>query len=110
MLVIALLLAAQAAPLSAGPPPEPPAEDIVVTAERSRCSVRLADRVLSNPEFNRRAKDWAAGVPVRVIAPRSADYKCLAKIAFRLANHGVKRMTFVDPPGSVPLVPVTPSN
>lgn len=109
MLVLALLLIAQTAP-PAEPPSEPPAEDIIVTAVRSKCSVRLADKVLSNPEFDRRAKDWAAGVPVRVIAPRSADYKCLAKIAFRLADHGVKRMTFVDSPGGAPVAPVTPSN
>ncbi|WP_375272838.1 hypothetical protein [Sphingomonas sp.] len=52
--------------------------------------------MLSDAEFNRRAAEWAAGTPVRVVAPRGADYRCLAKIAFRLADRGVKKIIF-DP-------------
>lgn len=85
-----LLLLAQAATVA-----EPTPVDVVVTARRQRCDVSIANRVVSDAEFKARATEWAAGVPVRVVAPASADYKCLAKIAFRLADYGVTRITFV---------------
>ena len=73
------------------------ADDIVVHAVRQKCEVRIADRIISDPEFNAHAKEWAQGKPVRVIAPARADYKCLAKIAFRLNDKGVRLIYFVDP-------------
>jgi len=72
-------------------------DDIIVQAVRKKCQVRIADRILSDPEFNAHAKEWAEGKPVRVIAPANTDYKCLAKIAFRLNDKGVRRIYFVDP-------------
>ncbi len=68
----------------------------MVVARSRKCDVSVADRVLSNAEFKRRASEWAAGTPVRVVAPPGADYRCLAKIAFRLADRGVKKIIF-DP-------------
>ena len=70
-----------------------PAE-IVIVARSRKCDVSIANRVLSHAEFKRRAAEWAAGTPVRVVAPPGADYRCLAKIAFRLADHGVKKIIF----------------
>lgn len=93
-MLLAALLAAQAAP---APASMPGGDDIIVVARKQKCDIRAADRVMSEPEFRRRAKDWAAGVPVRVIARRSADIKCLSKIAFKLADRGVTRITFVSP-------------
>lgn len=87
-----LIAAAQAGP----PPVSPDPAEVVVVARSRRCDVSVADRVLSDAEFNRRAAEWAAGTPVRVVAPRGADYRCLAKIAFRLADRGVKKIIF-DP-------------
>ncbi len=96
MIVPALLFAAQAAGAPAPPLPAT-GDDIVVVAARQKCRLRFADRDLSDAEFKRRAAEWAAGKPVRVIARRSADIKCLAKIAFRLADRGVKLIQFVEP-------------
>jgi len=78
----------------------PQPDDIVVRAVRHKCRIEIANRILSDPEFNARAKEWAQGVPVRVIAPAQADYKCLAKIAFRLNDKGVRLIYFIDPPGT----------
>jgi hypothetical protein len=99
MILLAILLAAQATlPPPATPAPAPPVgDDIVVVARAQKCGLRFADRDMSDAEFNHRAKDWAAGVPVRVIARQNADTKCLAKIAFRLADRGVKLIQFVAP-------------
>lgn len=84
---------------AAAPPPEPvqaePA-DIVVVARRSRCDVSIANRVISSREFNDRAAEWAAGVPVRVHAPGDASLKCLTRIMFRLADKGITRVEFVE--------------
>jgi len=93
----AILLAGQGTPA-------PPAEgnDIVVTAVRNRCSVRLADKVLSSPDFDAHAAEWARGRPVRVTAPADADVKCLTKIAMRLARHGVTRIEFPEPKPPAP--------
>jgi hypothetical protein len=74
-------------------------DDIVVTAQRQDCRVRFADRELTDREFDARAKEWAAGKPVRVIARNSTDLKCLSKIAFKLADRGVRLIQFVDPSG-----------
>jgi len=92
--IAAILLAFIVTPAQAN---EPQADDIVVRAVRHKCEVRIADRILSDPEFNAHAKEWAQGKPVRVVAPAHADYKCLAKIAFRLNDKGVRRIYFVDP-------------
>lgn len=77
----------------------PEMDDIVVTAVRRDCRVRLADQQLTDREFDARAKEWAAGKPVRVIARASTDLQCLSKIAFKLADRGVRRVEFVDPSG-----------
>jgi len=74
-------------------------DDIVVTAERQDCRVRFADRELTDREFDARAREWAAGKPVRVVARANADLKCLSKIAFKLADRGVRLIQFVDPSG-----------
>jgi hypothetical protein len=82
---------------------EPPAGDtIVVTAERSKCTVRLADKPLSDPEFAAHAAEWAAGRPLRVYAPHTSDHDCLAQIVFKLNKKGVRVIHFADggtPPG-----------
>ena len=72
---------------------------IVVTASRRKCSVRLADKLLSDPEFSAHAAEWAAGRPVRVYAPRASDTACLAKIMFKLSEKGVRVAHFVDGSG-----------
>lgn len=70
--------------------------DVVVVARKRRCDVSVADRILSSKEFDARAAEWAAGVPIRVSAPDRASRKCLAKIVFRLADRGVMRVEFVE--------------
>ena len=75
---------------------------IVVTAERSRCSVRLADKPLSDPEFAAHAAEWAAGRPLRVYAPRASDQDCLTRIVFKLNKKGVRVIHFVDARGTAP--------
>jgi hypothetical protein len=96
--VILLLLAlAQAAPA------DPPAgDDIVVVAAKRKCRVRFADRDMSDDELRSRQAEWAAGKPVRIIARQSTDIKCLAKIAFKLADNGVRLIELVEPQGAVP--------
>jgi len=76
---------------------ETASDDIVVLARSTKCLLRFADRELDKAEFKRRTAQWVAGRPVRVIARQSADLKCLAKIAFQLADRGVRRITFVEP-------------
>lgn len=91
--MILLLLAL----IQAGPQ-APQGDDIVVQARgSSKCRVRFADKDMSDAEFRRRAAEWAAGKPVRVIARANADLKCLTKIAFKLADRGVRRIAFVEP-------------
>ena len=82
----------------------PAPDEIVVQAVRGKCRVTFADRTLTDREFDAHAAEWAAGKPVRVIEPRGANRKCLTKIAFRLADRGVKLIYFVDtpPPDPVP--------
>lgn len=71
--------------------------EIVVVAKRRKCDTSVAGRILSDREFNARAAEWAAGTPVRVVAPTRSDIRCLAKITFRLADKGVRNVEFVDP-------------
>lgn len=72
-------------------------DDIVVSATSKGCRVQFADQILSDADLNERAKIWAQGVPVRVIARSTASFDCLKKIAFKLTQMGVSRITFVDP-------------
>jgi hypothetical protein len=75
-------------------------DTIVVTAERTRCTVRLADKPLSDPEFAAHAREWAAGRTLRVYAPSASDEKCLARIVFKLNKKGVRVIHFVDGSGA----------
>ena len=72
--------------------------EIVVTATAPRkCKVELEDRTLSNRQLAANAKAWAqSGIPVRVVSPRGAHYRCLAKVAFSLERHGVRLIQFVE--------------
>jgi hypothetical protein len=92
-IVSALLLAALLATTPATPAPD----EIVVTATKWKCEYHLASRLLSNRELDARAKEWALGKPVRIVTPAAADRKCLTKIAFELADRGVRLIEFVDP-------------
>lgn len=75
------------------------ADDIVVTAVRDACTVRFAERTMTDAEFDARAAEWKAGRPVRVISRASADLACVRRIASRLFARGVTRIEFVDPEG-----------
>ncbi len=88
--LIAALTPQQAAPVEG--------DQIVVRAVRRKCEVSVARRILSDREFNARAREWAVGRPLRVVVPAGSSYKCMAKIAFRLNDHGVTRFVFVDAP------------
>lgn len=92
LLTLALLQVPQAAPS------EVDAEEIVIVASRpGKCRVQLADRTLSSGQLAAHAARWASeGTPVRVVRPRGADYRCMARIAFRLGDHGVRLIQFVD--------------
>lgn len=79
-----------------GPSVVPTPDDVVVVARRGKCGVAIANRLLSSKEFNARAAEWAKGTPVRVLVPASSDYRCLAKIMFKLGDRGVTRAEFVD--------------
>ncbi len=98
MLAMFAMMAAAAA-AGATAPVQP--EEIVVKGTKWKCHIEYADHIMSSREFDRRAADWAKGVPVRVIAPQSADYECLARIASRLGDKGVKLVHFVDPAEAV---------
>lgn len=91
MLAMLAIMAAAASAASGQP------DEIVVRGTRWKCHVEYADHAMSDREFDRRAAEWAKGVPVRVVAPQSADYECLARIASRLGDKGVKLIEFVDP-------------
>ena len=93
---LALLLALAPAPATA--PPNVAEQEIVVTATRKgKCRIQRADQTLSDREFDKSAGEWASlGTPVRVVTPTRADYKCLAKIVFRLNDRGVRLIQFVD--------------
>ena len=105
-MIATLLLAAMLAqaPPAAAPVAAPLAEEaqeIVVTGtRRSGCRVQLADRTLTTRQLAARAREWAAeGRPVRVVRPAGAGYDCMARIAFRLGDHGVRLISFVDRSG-----------
>jgi hypothetical protein len=90
LLTLALLVAQDA-------PPEVQGEEIVVTAKRQTCQAFLRGEALSDRELDRYARDWKAGAPVRIRAPSQSDYHCLAKIAFKLNEKGVRLIQFVRP-------------
>ena len=78
-------------------PPSAEGDEVVVTARRHKCDISLANQVLSDADFQRRAAEWAAGRPVHVVVPPDSSTKCLVQILFKLANHGVKNAIFDDP-------------
>ena len=98
MLAVLAMMAAAAA--AAAPAAQP--DEIVVRGTRWKCHVEFADHEMSDREFSRRAAEWAKGTPVRVVAPQSADYECLARIASRLGDKGVRLIEFVEPPAPAP--------
>jgi hypothetical protein len=80
-------------------PPEAAASapTIVVTGARpGRCRARLADRSLTDRQLAAHAREWAAlGTPVSVVHSPGAHYLCLARIAFRLQDRGVRLTHYV---------------
>lgn len=98
-----LLIAAQRQPDVAVPDAEEGPAIVVTGTRRGRCRMRLAGRDLSDRALAAHAQEWAVlGRPVRVIRPPGADYRCLARIAFRLQDRGVRLIHFVDPPEPPP--------
>jgi hypothetical protein len=103
MLFLLSLAGAAAQPPAAAPAAEEGPAIVVTGTRRGRCRVRLAARDLSDRELSAHAREWAAlGRPVRVIRPAGADYRCLARIAFRLQDQGVRLIHFVDPAAPPP--------
>jgi hypothetical protein len=93
------------APAEPQVPTEPPAkagpeeEAVIVVTGRLRggCRVRLADRTLTEKELAAKARAWAAsGTALKVVRPRGADYRCMAKIAWQLGRHGLRLFEFVE--------------
>lgn len=93
-------------------PPEPPApareppvsvdaagETVTIVAQRrAGCRVRFADRTLNEAQLAAKAREWAAaGTRLRVIRPRGADYRCMAKITWQLGEQGLRLFEFVEP-------------
>lgn len=95
--MLALLLIAAASPAAAAPTSEP--VEIVVRATRRKCRVQLADKVLSERQLAARAETWDPSQAVRVVTPSGTGYKCLARIAFRLSDRGIRLVEFVERPG-----------
>lgn len=100
-----LLLAASLLPSAVALPAAAPsqavpvaaqADDVVVVAHRSKCSLQIARRMLSDRAFTARAAEWAAGKPVRIVMDEATGYRCMAKVLFRLGEHGVTNAEFVD--------------
>ena len=90
-------LLAQAQPGEAQPAVEEPQEIVVTATRRGQCRVRLADRNLSQRQLAEHARRWASeGRAVRVVRPAGASYACMARIAFRLGEQGVRLIEFVD--------------
>ncbi|WP_394653795.1 hypothetical protein [uncultured Sphingomonas sp.] len=83
---------------------DPPGDVLVVSPARA-CSVSIADEIVSDRAFKERAREWAVGRPVTVVVARDAERKCLSKIMFRLAKHGVTRAIFVSSLKEVAAVP-----
>lgn len=97
MILAALLLGVQPAPALAAAPEE--ATIVVTGARRGKCRMRLADRALSERQFEVHAGEWARlGRAVRVVHPARTDHLCLARIAFRLNDRGVRLVHFVEQP------------
>ncbi|GAA0314717.1 hypothetical protein GCM10009087_26420 [Sphingomonas oligophenolica] len=107
-LIAAVIVIALGSALQAGTV-EPMPDDVVVTAVRDRCVVKFADKEMTESEFDKRAREWASGRPVRVSARANADIKCLSKIAFKLADRGVRRIEFIDPSGASAQPPLAPT-
>jgi hypothetical protein len=95
MIAALMLIALQSAPQDNSPQPD----DIVITATRDSCKVKFADKDMTDAEFDRRAEEWKAGKPVRVISRGDADFACVRKISAKLFARGVMRILFVDPDG-----------
>jgi len=97
-----MLMLAQPAAETPAPAAETEAESdvITVTATRRKCRVSIANRILSDREFRARAEEWARGRPLTVVSPRGADYRCLARIMFRLNDKGVRLVRWVDETGA----------
>ncbi|THD37187.1 MAG: hypothetical protein E7773_03885 [Sphingomonas sp.] len=85
----------------------PRADDIIVSASRDTCTLRFADKTMTDAQFNARAEEWKAGKPVRLILRSSADFPCVRKIAKQLFDKGVTRIEFADPNGK-PAFPFEP--
>ena len=84
--------------LGDAPPVPPPATDeITVVATRGKCRVQLAGRMLSARELASQTGGWV-GKPLRVVTPKGASNKCLARIAFKLGERGVNLLEFVEAP------------
>lgn len=96
MILLGLFLAAQAPAAATARTPE----TIVVTGtRRGKCLMRLADRALSERQFDAHAGEWARlGQAIRVVHPARTDHLCLARIAFRLHDRGVRVFHFVEQP------------
>lgn len=103
MMSVLLLLALQAAPADN----KPRADDIVVTAVRDTCTLRFADKTMTDAQFDARIAEWKAGRPVRMILRSDADFPCVRKLAAKLFDKGVTRIEFVDPNGK-PAFPFEP--
>ena len=88
--IVPLLLAGTAPPPVEGP-------ELVVRAVRGKCRVELAGRMLSAGELATQTGGWV-GKPVRVVSPKGANTKCLTKIVWKLGEHGVNLVEFVEPP------------
>ncbi len=76
--------------------PEP--VEIVVRAERGKCRLQLADRSISPEKLGTYADAWPKDQPVRVVSPKGARYKCLARLTFALSGRGIRSVEFVDAP------------
>src|SRR3569623_2569296 len=97
MISIALFLALQTAPLDNTPQPD----DIVVTAVRDTCTLRFADKTMTDAQFDARTAEWKAGRPVRMILRSDADIPRVRKLAAKLFDKGL-------PLGSTNSIRVTP--
>ena len=96
MILLGLLLATQA---TAAPPARAPETIVVTGTRRGKCRIELARRALSDRQFDDHAGEWARlGRAIRVVHPVRTDHLCLAKIAFRLHDRGVRVFHFVEQP------------
>jgi len=99
--IFALAGALLAAPPAATAPPDDGEEIVVTGTRRGKCLVRLGDRALSEGQFEHRAGEWARpGRAIRVAHPVGTSYRCLARIAFRLQDRGVRLVHFVERPAA----------